>query len=156
MCCSGLMYKFVKWSEQWSEVSEVKWLKWSDWSEVTEVKWLKWSDWSEVKLVAVKFLWIKVLCTLGRIYTAGIWLYCDYLIWVYLVLCFNLYSGGFMLFCNVCVCVCVCVCACVGGFCNVCVCVGVLVICILYSDWVTVCACVGGFCDVCVCVGFAM
>jgi hypothetical protein len=29
----------------------------------------------------------KVLCTLGRIYTAGIWLYCDYFIWVYLALC---------------------------------------------------------------------
>ena len=32
--------------------------------------------------------------------------------------CINLYCGGFILFCNVCVCVCVC------GFCNVCVCVG--------------------------------
>ena len=42
--------------------------------------------------------------------------------------CFNLYCGGFILFCDVCVCVCMC------GFCNVCVCVGVLVICILYSD----------------------
>jgi len=28
----------------------------------------------------------KVLCTLGWIYTAGIWLYCDFFIWVYLVL----------------------------------------------------------------------
>jgi hypothetical protein len=35
--------------------------------------------------------------------------------------CFNLYCGGFKLFCNVCVCVCVCVCVGVGGFCNVCV-----------------------------------
>jgi hypothetical protein len=34
--------------------------------------------------------------------------------------CFNLYCGGFILFCNVCVCVCVCMC----GFRNVCVCVG--------------------------------
>ena len=32
--------------------------------------------------------------------------------------CFNLYCGGFILFCNVCVCVCMC------GFCNVCVCEG--------------------------------
>ena len=29
--------------------------------------------------------------------------------------CFNLYCGGFILFCSVCVCVCVCLC----GFCNV-------------------------------------
>jgi hypothetical protein len=29
--------------------------------------------------------------------------------------CFNLYCGGFILFCGVCVCVCLCVC----GFCNV-------------------------------------
>ena len=36
--------------------------------------------------------------------------------------CFNLYCGGFILFCNACVCVCarVCVCVCV----RVCVCVG--------------------------------
>jgi hypothetical protein len=33
--------------------------------------------------------------------------------------CFNLYCGGFKLFCSVCVCVCVCVCLCVC----VCVCV---------------------------------
>jgi hypothetical protein len=32
-------------------------------------------------------------------------------------ICFNLYCGGFKLFCNVCMCVCVCVC--MGGFCNV-------------------------------------
>jgi len=44
--------------------------------------------------------------------------------------CFNLYCGGIVLFCNMCVCVCMCMC----GFCNVCVCVGGLVICILYSD----------------------
>jgi hypothetical protein len=31
--------------------------------------------------------------------------------------CFNLYCGGFKLFCNVCMCVCVCVC--MDGFCNV-------------------------------------
>jgi hypothetical protein len=62
-----------------------------------------------------------------------------------LVLGFNLYCGGFILFCNVCVClfvcvcVVVCVCVCMCGFCNVCVCVG-FVMCgclgnsILYSD----------------------
>jgi len=39
---------------------------------------------------------------------------------------FNLYCGGFILFCNVCVCACVCVCvrACFCGFCIVCVCAG--------------------------------
>jgi hypothetical protein len=84
------------------------------------VKWLKWSG------VTVKFLWIKVLCALGWLYTAGIWLYCDCFIWVYLALCFNLYCGGFILFCNVCVCVCVCF--------VMWVCVGVLVIRILYSE----------------------
>jgi hypothetical protein len=42
--------------------------------------------------------------------------------------CFNLYCGGFILFCNVCVFVYVWVLLCV------CVCVGVLVICILYCD----------------------
>ena len=46
--------------------------------------------------------------------------------------CFNLYCGGFILFCNVCVCVCVCVrmCVCVGFvmcvFVRVLQCVGVL------------------------------
>jgi hypothetical protein len=39
--------------------------------------------------------------------------------------CFNLYCGSFILFCNVCVCVgfVMCVCVCLSGFCNVCVCV---------------------------------
>jgi hypothetical protein len=57
--------------------------------------------------------------------------------------CFNLYCGGFKLFCNVRACVCVCVCVCVGGgvvmwgneSVEVLECGGVLVICILYSDW---------------------
>ena len=47
----------------------------------------------------------------------------------YIAFCFNLYCGGFILFCNVCVCVCVCVCVgfvmCV--FVRVLLCVGVLV-----------------------------
>ena len=51
--------------------------------------------------------------------------------------CFNLYCGGFILFCNVCVCVCVC------GFCNVCVCVG-FVMC--------ACGCMCCYCNVCVCI----
>jgi hypothetical protein len=51
---------------------------------------------SEVKWVTVKFLGTKVPCTLGWPYTEGIWLYCDYFIWVYLVLWFF-----FNLFCNV-------------------------------------------------------
>jgi hypothetical protein len=51
-------------------------------------------------------------------------LYCGHLIILWLfhlgvscTVCFNLYCGGFILFCNVCVCVCMC------GFCKVCVCV---------------------------------
>jgi hypothetical protein len=59
---------------------ELTWFMWSD-------SILKWSDWSEVRWVTVKFLWIKVLCTLGWLCTAGIWLYCDHFIWVYLALC---------------------------------------------------------------------
>jgi len=55
-------------------------------------------------------------------------LYCghDYIVtisfgYILYCVCFNLYCGGFILFCNVfCVCVCVCMC----GFCSVCVCVG--------------------------------
>ena len=43
--------------------------------------------------------------------------------------CFNLYCGGFILFCNVCVCVCVCVC----GF----VCVG-FVMCGCFGNMYTV------------------
>jgi hypothetical protein len=80
------------------------------WSEV------KWSELkrSEGKWVTVKSLWVQVLCTLWWPYTEGIWLYCDYFIWVYLVL--------FVLICTVvvfncfvmCACVCVCVCVCVG------------------------------------------
>jgi len=56
----------------------------------------------------VKFLRIKVPCTFTWPYTEGTWLYCDYeyFIWVYLVLCFNLYCGCFNLSCNVWVCVC--------------------------------------------------
>ena len=49
--------------------------------------------------------------------------------------CFNLYCGGFILFCNVCVCVCVCVRA--RGFCNVCVGVG-FVMCGCFGNMHTV------------------
>jgi hypothetical protein len=57
------------------------------------------------------------------IYTKGTRLYCDYLICVYLVLrLFNLYCGGFILFCNVCVRVCV-------GF----VMCGCIIICIILT-----------------------
>jgi len=62
--------------------------------------WIK-VKWSEVKWVTAKFLGTKVPCTLGWPYTEGIWLYCDYFNWVYLVLLL------FQLFCNVWVCVCV-------------------------------------------------
>jgi hypothetical protein len=53
-----------------------------------------------VKWIKVKFLGMKAPCTLGWTYTEGTWLYCDYFIWVYLVLCFNLCCGYFNLFCN--------------------------------------------------------
>ena len=75
-------------------------------------------------------------------FTESTCLYCDYFhLGISCCVCFHLYCGGFILFCNVGVCVCVCVCVCVGfvmcvcmcGFCNVCVCV-----------------------CVCVCVGFVM
>jgi hypothetical protein len=63
----------------------------------------------------VKFVWIKLLGILVWLYSVDIWLYCDCFIWVYFVLCFNLYCGGFKLFCNVLMWMC--------GFCNVRVCV---------------------------------
>ena len=84
------------------QAREFKWglnvNKWSDvkcsvvmWSELT---WFMWSDfilkWSEVKWVTVKLLGMKVPCTLGWSYTEGTWLYCDYFILEYLVLCFLL------------------------------------------------------------------
>jgi hypothetical protein len=47
--------------------------------------------------------------------------------------CFNLYCGGFILFCNVRARVCVCVC----GFCNLCVCVG-FVMCHFLGNMYTV------------------
>jgi len=62
------------------------------WSVVmwSELKWCMWSDlvlkWSEMQWFSVKFLGIKVPCTLGWPYTEGTWLYCGYFIWVYLVL----------------------------------------------------------------------
>jgi hypothetical protein len=44
---------------------------------------------------------------MGWIYTAGIWLYCDYSFgYILCCVCFNLSCGYFILFCNVCVCVC--------------------------------------------------
>jgi len=49
--------------------------------------------------------------------------------------CFNLYCGGFILFCNVCVFVCVC------GFYSVCVCMFVCV-CVGFVVCVCVCLCV--------------
>ena len=49
--------------------------------------------------------------------------------------CFNLYCGGFILFCNVCVCVCVCVCMCVCMCVCVCVCVCVCRFCNVWVFW---------------------
>jgi hypothetical protein len=55
--------------------------------------------------------------------------------------CFNLYCGGFILFCNVCVCVYVCVFVCVGFVMCVCVCVCVCV-------GFVMCGCFGNMCTV--------
>jgi len=86
------------------------------WSELT---WSTWSDfiskWNEVKWFTVKFLGIRVACTLEWFYTEVTSWYCDYFIWVYLVRwlfnvycsCFNLYYGWFNLFCNAWLFVCV-------------------------------------------------
>jgi hypothetical protein len=91
------------------------------------VKWfylkVKWSEvkWSEVS-------YGEVLADKGAMYIT-VTLYCGHLIilWLFYLgisctVCFNLYCGGFIVFCNVWVCVCVCVWG--GGVCNVCVCVG--------------------------------
>jgi hypothetical protein len=53
-----------------------------------------------VEWVTVKFLGIKLSCTLGWPSTEATWLYCDYLIWRYIVLCFcfNLYRGCLICF----------------------------------------------------------
>jgi hypothetical protein len=65
-------------------------VKWSVvmWGDLT---WFMWSDfilnWSEVKWITVNSLWVQVLCTLWWPYTEGPWFYCNYFIWVYLVLC---------------------------------------------------------------------
>ena len=91
----------------------------------------------------------------------GYWLYCYYFIWVYLALCFNLYCGALILFCNVCVCLfmCVCVYVCVCVVC-VYVCVYVCVLCVCVRGvrlfvWACVCVCVcvcGRVCVVWACV----
>jgi hypothetical protein len=86
-------YFKVKWSEvKWSEV------KWS------EVKWSE-MKWSEVS-------YGEVLVDKGAMYIR-VTLYCGHLIilrpfnlGIFCTVCFNLYCGGFILFCNVCVCVC--------------------------------------------------
>ena len=90
------------------------WCRWSETDRVTAtltiLMWRTWEGKSHSSFaILVCRKWDNV-CTLGWLYPAGIWLYCDCFIWVYLVLClFNLYCGGFILFCNACVCV----------FCNV-------------------------------------
>ena len=64
-------------------------IQWSDveWTDVIYVKWFCFEvKWSEVKWVTMKFLWTKAPCTLRWPYTEGTLLYCDYFIWVYLVL----------------------------------------------------------------------
>ena len=84
-----------------------------------------------MKWVTVKFLGIKVLCTLGRLYSEGTCLYCDYfhlgtycivfvlICTVVALYCFVMCGCVYVWACaraRVCVCVCVCVCV---YFCNV-------------------------------------
>ena len=77
------------------------------WTDVIYVKWF----YSEVKWVAVKFLWIKLLCTLGWPYTEGTWLYCDYFIWC--VSCTVV-----VLTCTVVTLYCFVMCVCFGNICT--------------------------------------
>jgi hypothetical protein len=92
---------------------------------------------SEGPLLFLKFPRIRPLVLLIRLvlsrirmwpYTEGTWLYCDYFIWVYLVLCFNL-------FCNVWVCVCVgfVMCRCFG---NMHTCIYCVLYCLYYVFWI--------------------
>ena len=95
-------------------------------------------QWSEVKFL------LKMVC-----YTCELKIletvYCSFppivLLFLY-AFCFNLYCGGFILFCDMCVCVCVyecvCVCVCACGFCNVCVCEG-FVICGCFGNMYVYC-----------------
>ena len=76
-------------------------------------------------MTEVKWSYGGVLMDKGAMYIR-VTLYFGHLIistisFVYILhcVCFNLYCGGFILFCNVCVCLCVCVFVCVCRFCNV-------------------------------------
>ena len=62
--------------------------------------------------ITVKFLGRKVPCTLGRPYTEGAWLNCDYFIWsvscsVVVLTCLKCVAECMCRFCNVWVSVCV-------------------------------------------------
>ena len=117
----------IKWGSSVNKWSDVKY---SDvrWTDVIYVKWfhfkVKWSEWSEVS-------YGEVLVDKGAMYIM-VNLYCGHLIILWLfhlgiscTVCFNLYCGGFILFCNVCVCVRACVCACARVCVRACVCVRV-------------------------------
>ena len=79
------------------------------------------------------------MCALGRPYTEGTVLYCDYFMWC--VSCTVVVLTGFVMCVCVCVCVCVRVCVglCVGGW--VCVCVSFVM-----------CGCIGNMCPCIYCV----
>jgi hypothetical protein len=81
------------------QAREFKWglsvNKWSDvkcsdveWTDVIYVKWfyfeVKWNEVSYGEILGDKS---AMYSTLGWPWTEGTWLYCDYFIWVYLVLC---------------------------------------------------------------------
>ena len=109
-----VVLRHVFWSEvKWSEVNygEVKWItvKWN------EVKWVtfKWSEvelrWSEAKRSYGEVPW-----TLGRSYTDGTWLYCDYFIWyvscTFVVTCFVMCGWVYVgVFWHLCGCLVICV-----------------------------------------------
>jgi hypothetical protein len=85
------------------------------WIDVIYVKWFYFKvKWSEM----VKFLWINVLCTLGWLYTVGIWIIMRLFHFGLSYTVFVLIYAVVVLYCFV-----------------MCLCVGVLVICILYTDW---------------------
>jgi hypothetical protein len=81
-------------------------------------------------------------CTSGWPYIEDTWLFCDYYIWVYLVLCLS--CAVVVLSCTVvvltCFVMCVCVCVCVvfvmcGCFDNMCTCIN----CVLYCLYCVFC-----------------
>ena len=98
-----------------------------EWTDMIYVKWF----YFEMKWVTVKFLGIKLPCTLEWPYTEGTWLYCDYFIW-----CVS---------CTVVVLTCFVMCGCVyvgvfwqpcGCFGNTCTCISCVLYCVYCVSFV--------------------